>query len=516
MQIDMAKLDTLEQRVETVGGVRYARTYSGAELLEEDELVGLPLAGPLPGEIQEVFAVQRQRVLFGGDIAVTKENPVTGNIEFSAGGKTVFSEVPSLAGEPDQTWFDFQTAGTNVSGGTVSSDYDNVRFAGGVTPVGQKVVVSSAYGDMRYNNINLTLPQSGRLLMCFHVRNYKELPTADATFGCGLFISNNATSVTDRVEIALTNAAARNGWIFAPFDLAALAAFTQTGTDAFTSDALGVGALAKVGAGFDYTQPVRSIRAYWSVNAAAITAGLEVTFDAILYNPAPPKAVFSIGYDNHVEPDSTGFSCLHDNGFRGYLALNIPAASDAFLAKWAQIYHYHKWEVMNHTTDHTVLTTLSTENDVLSKITPFTEWARQYGLRRGENTFAYPQGAANTLTRSTMLKHFDLVRSGAGGPLNPITTRGIADKYNLGGYDLGNKPWSKIKRLIDYAEATGSYVQFFAHGVNDSVADEESNTGDALLANGKALAKLGAYLRERVDAGTSRYMLPSEVASALL
>ena len=36
MQIDMVKLDTLEQRVETVGGVRYARTYSGAELLEED------------------------------------------------------------------------------------------------------------------------------------------------------------------------------------------------------------------------------------------------------------------------------------------------------------------------------------------------------------------------------------------------------------------------------------------------------------------------------------------------
>ena len=91
MQIDMVKLDTLEQRVETVGGVRYARTYSGAELLEEDELVGLPLAGPLPGEIQEVFAVQRQRVLFGGDIAVTKENPVTGGIEIFNGATNTLS-----------------------------------------------------------------------------------------------------------------------------------------------------------------------------------------------------------------------------------------------------------------------------------------------------------------------------------------------------------------------------------------------------------------------------------------
>ncbi len=57
---------------------------------------------------------------------------------------------------------------------------------------------------------------------------------------------------------------------------------------------------------------------------------------------------------------------------------------------------------------------------------------------------------------------------------------------------------------------------FFAHGVNDSVADEEANTGNALLANGKALTKLGAYLRERVNAGTSRYMLPSEVSEALI
>lgn len=443
-------------------------------------------------------------------------DPVTGGIDFTAGNQTVLQTAASAGQVTDQTWFDFQASGTNVSGGTVSSDYDNVKFAGGATPVGQKVVISSTYGEMRYNNLNLSLPQTGRFLLCFHVRNYKELPTADGTLACGVFLSNNATAVTDRIELAFTNAAARNGWMFAPFNLSALASFNATGSDAFSSDLYGVGAFLKAGAGFDYMQPVRSIRVFWSANAAAIAAGLEITFDAILYNPTPPKAIFSVGYDNYVQKDSTAFRCLNDNGFRGYLALNIPAVSDAFLSKWAELYHYYKWEVMNHTTDHTVLTTLATENDILLKVTPFKEWSRQYGMRRGENTFAYPQGANNTLTRNTLLKSFDLVRGGSGGPLNPITKRGIADKYNLGGYDLGNKPWTKIKRLIDYAEATGSYVQFFAHGVNDSVADEEANTGSALLANGKALTKLGAYLRERVNAGTSRYMLPSEVSEALI
>ena len=122
MQIDMVKLDTLEQRVETVGGVRYARTYSGAELLEEDELVGLPLAGPLPGEIQEVFAVQRQRVLFGGDIAVTKENPVTGGIAYSTsvGADLITPEVAKSGLLRFVTVGDSMTAG-NSHNSTITS-----------------------------------------------------------------------------------------------------------------------------------------------------------------------------------------------------------------------------------------------------------------------------------------------------------------------------------------------------------------------------------------------------------
>lgn len=200
-----------------------------------------------------------------------------------------------------------------------------------------------------------------------------------------------------------------------PVNLAALHVLNTSGSDDFTNDGHGVGVLAKAGAGFDYTQPVRSLRMYWTANAAAIAAGIEVTLDSIRYCPTPPKAVFSMGYDNYVTKDSTAFRCLNDNGFRGYLAINIPSVSDAFLAKWGELYHYYKWEVMNHTTDHTVLTTLSTENDVLAKITPFTAWARKFGMRRGENTFAYPQGASNTLTRDTLLKSFDLIRSGVGG-----------------------------------------------------------------------------------------------------
>lgn len=446
---------------------------------------------------------------------VAANRDLTGGRVFSVRGRPVFSTIPSLGQIDDSKWFGFQAAGTNVSGGTVSSDYDNVKFAGGQGFAGQKVVVSATYGDMRYNNINLTLPQSGRFLLCIHVRNYKERPTADATLGVGVFLSNNATAVTDRLELSITSAAMRNGWIFVPFSLAALAAFNISGVDAFSDDAYGISKFVKVGAGFDYAQPVRSIRAFWTCNTAAITAGVEFTLDAILYNPTPPKAVFSVGYDNYVTANSTQFKCLNDNYFRGYLGINIPASSDAYLSMWAELYHYYKWEIMNHTTDHTVLTTLTTENDILNKVKPFTDWARQFGMRRGENTFGYPEGATNTLTRSTLLKYFDLIRSADGGPLNPITNRGIADKYNLGSYDLGNKAWSKIKRLVDYAEATGSYVQCFAHGVKDDVATEESSTGDPLLANGKALTKLGAYLRERVDAGTSCYMLPSEFAEAL-
>ena len=65
MVINIASLDSLKQRfMQDPSGKWYARSYLGSVLAAEDEITGYD-AGPVPGEIQDVFAAQRISLVGG-------------------------------------------------------------------------------------------------------------------------------------------------------------------------------------------------------------------------------------------------------------------------------------------------------------------------------------------------------------------------------------------------------------------------------------------------------------------
>lgn len=63
MGIDIAALDSLKQRFEQDPDTKwYVRSYLGSVLAAEDEIIGY-YAGPVPGEIQDVFDRQRLAII---------------------------------------------------------------------------------------------------------------------------------------------------------------------------------------------------------------------------------------------------------------------------------------------------------------------------------------------------------------------------------------------------------------------------------------------------------------------
>lgn len=85
MAINLSAMDALENKFEkSPDGKWYARTYSGATVVAEDEVTGF-VSGAVPSELQDVFALQRMGLSRGGSLVAAQTDPLTGVITFSTG-----------------------------------------------------------------------------------------------------------------------------------------------------------------------------------------------------------------------------------------------------------------------------------------------------------------------------------------------------------------------------------------------------------------------------------------------
>lgn len=139
MSIDFAMMDRLTQKFEQApNGKSYARTYDGATIVYEDEITGV-VAGQVPGEINDVFAAQRHAVLLGGRQVVSNTDPLTGGIEYSAGGFDITQDIASMGIRESvlrvATFGDSTANFGGTSAGMQNTSVEKVSMAAGLSSV---------------------------------------------------------------------------------------------------------------------------------------------------------------------------------------------------------------------------------------------------------------------------------------------------------------------------------------------------------------------------------------------
>lgn len=141
MSIDFSLLDKLVNRLEKApDGKWYARTYSGPTVLYEDEVLGFS-GGPVPGELQDVFAAQRTAVVLGGRQVASSVNPLTGGIDFSG------MLMGSLA---DSVWFNPPSIFRLLLNGTGTVTLDSKDAAGTITTSVFSVTLTGAVNQIEF------------------------------------------------------------------------------------------------------------------------------------------------------------------------------------------------------------------------------------------------------------------------------------------------------------------------------------------------------------------------------
>jgi len=129
------------------------------------------------------------------------------------------------------------------------------------------------------------------------------------------------------------------------------------------------------------------------------------------------------------------------------------------------------WDIVNHSTDHTNLTTLSTVEEVLEKVIPTSEWLKARGFTRSSNWFIYPNNAANEITKAAM----QLARMEYARVQSPMLT--VTDNFGL--YlplEQGSMTWegdtlAAAKATVDEAIKYCSHLHMYGHSMVATAGD---------------------------------------------
>lgn len=208
-----------------------------------------------------------------------------------------------------------------------------------------------------------------------------------------------------------------------------------------------------------------------------------------------------------------GFPIFEGNGQQGTMFVRTDAiGTEGFMTK-DQLTEMKDagWDISNHTTDHTDLTTLN-EAQQRIKINDAYDWLVTNGFSATAHFFAYPGGTYNSTTIKVLREyhifgrtvggtaeaHFRIGENGLGAPMWVVKGRGVRAAI----------PPATVKANIDTAIAGNLLIMPYWHGIVDSDPGEYENT----VAD---VQEVSDYLKTKEDAGDIQILTLTEYFAGL-
>ena len=121
------------------------------------------------------------------------------------------------------------------------------------------------------------------------------------------------------------------------------------------------------------------------------------------------------------------------------------------------------WDIINHTTTHRQMGSLSNDYDIRYEIENARAWALAHGWYRGSEFYASPQ-SSTSVTAETAIRNTGIVlQRHAKHPNVHLTQFGVDNPHHIGSHDMGNQTYNTIKGYLDMAEAYCCDLFLFGH-----------------------------------------------------
>ena len=416
-----------------------------------------------------------------GNIVTSETNPLTGRIEKSVVGKVLLeSEIGDInrrsqkygqalrknnrvnGGKCVYRFLDhtaLTTGGANIAQVTLStvSGVNGIASdsSGSRTGSGQMVKLlgnGSATGTLFFtvpNGVFGSQAMGGRFGLWIFVEPSGSVPAMNVSW------SPNVT-VTGELNNAWNTNAIRPGWNFLTFVQGATA--HPFGTS-----------LSYGGANDLIANPMKCFRLEFTT-----LANCTVYLDS-LWTGFSQKPSIVLGWDS-ADQDVLDYvlPAMTARGWKGYIA------EPCFVwTSGTTLYDDHSlsnsrtqrvdkfaaagWDIINHTTTHRQMGSLSNDYDIRYEIENARAWALAHGWVRGSEFYASPQSSTSVTAESTIKASGIVLQRHAKHPNVHVTQFGVDNPHHVGAYDMGNQTFATIKSYIDMAIAYGCDLFPFAH-----------------------------------------------------
>lgn len=219
-----------------------------------------------------------------------------------------------------------------------------------------------------------------------------------------------------------------------------------------------------------WTTPFTTLRV--RVNAAASSIATAY-FDAMYHNLYTRPKVLLTFDDGLSSAYTEGYTYMQTKGLKStfYLVRDFIDTSGYMTTAQCRTLYSSGHDIGDHTVDHTVLSTLSTQAEVEAKWTPNQAWIASNGWTRAMDHGCYPTGAYSTEVLAAMSNlGYITARCTVANWVNPAT--GLDEVYLLNGISIGNTTTlATAKGYIDAAIGAGQTIFLVFHSLVASPAN---------------------------------------------
>jgi len=218
----------------------------------------------------------------------------------------------------------------------------------------------------------------------------------------------------------------------------------------------------------DWTQPFQRI---WFTTAAKAGKTVNASFDGLYYGALGIPMVLFTYDDAYASAYTEAYTYMKQYGMRGTHFVTTDWVDDPTNITHEQLQEMYAygWDICNHTTDHTDLTTL-TEAQQETMLAAATAQLDAWGFTRSSKYVAYPGGTWNTNTMTAManlgmLAGRAVVPYAGGGRVPMLPPYHI---YQLEGQQLGTPSGIDLATslaAVDDAIAQKTNLIFFSHDI---------------------------------------------------
>jgi len=192
-----------------------------------------------------------------------------------------------------------------------------------------------------------------------------------------------------------------------------------------------------------------------------------------------PPAIAVMLDDGGPTQYSEGYVYMNAAGLKGTLYAITDKVDDGSHVTTANLTTMYAagWDIANHTTDHTDLTTLSQAN-IETRLTGARDWLNTNGFTRASRHVGYPFGSSN----ATVIDAMQAVNMLTGRGINEamdVLPLSITKRYAIDSYALDSgKTLVQAKALIDTAISSNKLMCVYIHNINASPGANDWSTSN--------------------------------------